>query len=246
MHLSGLPDQARSGRARPAAARGCPPRAGRHQRPWRRGAAPGPLLGRGGGGGGRGCGVAARHARVGLSVLSVPTVETCLSSLGGCLEASTNWANSSSCSARLSRRSTASSTTVSEHSTLHLKLGRGQGPGSWGLEAGGRAPGGGGGCEAAAEGGHSEGHRGGEVPVLLQLGGGMQRHGGGGEWLVVTRDCPSHSPHNQRDDIPEHYYLLEVLQYSSPLHCDYVYNTLYYIALRELRQKGFWYFGNLF
>ena len=148
-------------------------------------------------------------------------METCLSSLGGCLEASTNWANSSSCSARLSRRSTAScsarssrrstasSTTVSEHSTLHLKLARGQGQGSWRLEAGGRAPGGGGGCEAAAEGGHSEGHRGGEVPVLLQLGGGMQRHGGGGEWLVVTRDCPSHPPHNQRDDIPEHYYLLE-------------------------------------
>ena len=65
LYLCGLPDQARSGRARPAAARGCPPRAGRHQRPWRRGAAPGPLLVRGGGGGG----VAARHARVAPSVL---------------------------------------------------------------------------------------------------------------------------------------------------------------------------------
>ena len=39
---------------------------------------------------------------------------------------------------------------------------------------------------------------------------------------------------------------LEVLQYSSPLRCDYVYNTLYYIALREVRQKGLWYFGNMF
>ena len=35
--------------------------------------------------------------------------------------------------------------------------------------------------------------------------------------------------------------------YSSPLCCDYVYNTLlYYITLGEVRQKGLWYFGNMF
>ena len=56
---------------------------------------------------------------------------------------------------------------MSGHSTLHLKLARGQGT----APAGGRAPGGRGGAEAAAEGGDAEGHRGGEVPVLLQLGG---------------------------------------------------------------------------
>ena len=69
---------------------------------------------------------------------------------------------------------------------------------------------------------------------------------GEGESGWSSQEIALHTLHNQSDDIPEHYYLLEVLQYSSPLHCDYVYNTPYYIALREVRQKGFWYFGNMF
>ena len=133
-------------------------------------------------------------------------METCLSSLGGCLEASTNWANSSSCSARLSRRSTASSTTVSEHSTLHLKLARGQGPGSWRLEAGH--------LEEAEDArllpreGTPKDTAVARFLFFFSLGAACSGTGEG-ESGWSSHEIALHSLHNQSDDIPEHYYLLE-------------------------------------